>query len=532
MASESSSLWEVGAEAVREGYGFFLGNTISTAILAIGSIVIARLLGSEAYGLYSLSFVFPSILVLFTSLGIDQSIIKYLSEYASKRMYMRIRELFQVSLLFKLGLGLAATTLLYYSSDMLASLILQRPYIGALLKLSSLLVLFQTLYTLSSSLFIGLGRASLAGAIATLQAVVKVSAIILLLILGLGLWGAVFGHVFGYVIAAIAGLVAGFLLTRIRSDDDFDGSASSKAALIKPLIVYGLPLYASTILTVISSQYVNIVLANFASNVEIGSYAVAMNLSSIIMLVIMPIATVLYPSFSRVEVIEESSLPRAFELAVRYSILLVAPTSLFVSAFSKELVDVIYGEGFELASSYLSLYALLYLAYPLLSVAVSYFNGTGLPKKTFLANLLIFSFILAASPMLAVAFKVMGVVAAVVLANLVGILYATFFVVRKQGITLRGRQLVRIYLSALSSILLTILIIRELHLGGILALLLGGIIFLFLYLTLTAALNALDEIDYLNLRRMLGGLALVGRLAILALNYMEFLNKHVKLFRR
>jgi len=362
--------------------------------------------------------------------------------------------------------------------------------------------------------------------------VVKVSAIILLLILGLGLWGAVFGHVFGFLIAAIAGLVAGFLLTRIRSDNDFDGSASSKVALIKPLIGYGLPLYASTILTVISSQYVNIVLANFASNVEIGSYAVAMNLSSIIMLVIMPIATVLYPSFSRVEVIEESSLPRVFELAVRYSILLVAPTSLFVSAFSKELVDVIYGEGFELASSYLSLYALLYLAYPLLSVAVSYFNGTGLPKKTFLANLLIFSFILAASPMLAVAFKVMGVVAAVVLANLVGILYAMFFVVRKQGITLRGRQLVRIYLSALSSILLTILIIRELHLGGILALLLGGMIFLFLYLTLTAALSALDEIDYLNLRRMLGGLALVGRLAILALNYMEFLNKHVKLFRR
>lgn len=361
---------------------------------------------------------------------------------------------------------------------------------------------------------------------------VKVSAIIFLLILGLGLWGAVFGHVFGYLIAAITGLVTGFLLTRIRSDEGAGGSASSKAALIKPLIGYGLPLYASTILTVISSQYVNIVLANFASNIEIGSYAVAMNLSSILTLILMPIAAVLYPSFSKVEVIKESSLPRVFELAIRYSILLTAPTSLFVSAFSRELVDVIYGKGFELASSYLSLYALLYLAYPLLLVAVSYFNGTGLPKNTFLANLLIFSFIIAASPLLAVAFKVLGVVAAVVLANLLGIFYATYFVVRKQGMILKGKQLIKIYLGALSSIILTLAILREIRLDAIPALLLGGAAFLFLYLTLTAILNALDEIDYINLKRMLGGLILVGKPVMLALNYMEFLNKHVKLFRR
>jgi len=54
MPSDSPSLWRIGAETAREGYGLFLGNTISTIILAIGSI--ARLLGSEGYGLLFAGF--------------------------------------------------------------------------------------------------------------------------------------------------------------------------------------------------------------------------------------------------------------------------------------------------------------------------------------------------------------------------------------------------------------------------------------------------------------------------------------------
>ena len=113
MPSDSPSLWRIGAETAREGYGLFLGNTISTIILAVGSIAIARLLGSENYGLYSLSLTIPSILVLFTSLGVDQSLIKYVSEYSSKELYSDVRGMFQASLLFKLVTGGFTTIIVY-----------------------------------------------------------------------------------------------------------------------------------------------------------------------------------------------------------------------------------------------------------------------------------------------------------------------------------------------------------------------------------------------------------------------------------
>lgn len=94
-------------------------------------------------------------------------------------------------------------------------------------------------------------------------------------------------------------MIAGFLLTRIQTSSSAGEFSLSRISLIKPLIIYGLPLYGSTILTVAVLQYNNIILANFASNVEIGSYAAARNLSTITLLVAMPIATVLYPSSQR-----------------------------------------------------------------------------------------------------------------------------------------------------------------------------------------------------------------------------------------
>jgi len=54
-------------------------------------------------------------------------------------------------------------------------------------------------------------------ALATLQALVKISLIIALLLLGFQTWGAVLGHVSGYVAAAITGLSISIFMLRDRN---------------------------------------------------------------------------------------------------------------------------------------------------------------------------------------------------------------------------------------------------------------------------------------------------------------------------
>jgi len=531
MPSDSPSLWRIGAETAREGYGLFLGNTISTIILAIGSIAIARLLGSENYGLYSLSFIIPSMLILFTGLGVDQSLIKYVSEYSSKELYSDVRGMFQASLLFKLVTGAFTTIIVYLLAGSLASNLLNRPYMTPLLQISSLLILFQALYTLCSNLFIGLGRASISGALATLQALVKVSLIIALLLLGFQTWGAVFGHVSGYVAAAITGLSISMLMLRDRNRSQGRRSIP-QISHVKSLISYGLPLYASTIFTVMAQQYNNVVLAWFASNAQVGSYVAAINLSTIIMLVSTPIASVLYPSFSRLEVMGRDKLSKAFELAVKYSILLIAPTAMFVSAFSKDLVVTVYGEGFRSAIPYLSLYAAFCSIIPLLSVELSYFNGVGLPRKTLASTIISFLVILPLSPILAYFLNVIGVIIAIIISQLAAMIYATNLIIKMEMIHLNSRQILKIYLASAASAAISSITSSAISSHPLPSLIIGGILFLSSYITLTALLRALDEEDYLNLSRILGGLRLVGRLARAAISYMRLIDERLSRSRK
>ena len=55
MEPMSEKLTDIAENSVRGGFFLFAGNALSTIILAVGSILIARLLGPEDYGLYNIT---------------------------------------------------------------------------------------------------------------------------------------------------------------------------------------------------------------------------------------------------------------------------------------------------------------------------------------------------------------------------------------------------------------------------------------------------------------------------------------------
>lgn len=73
----SDKLTEIAEDSARGGFFLFTGNALSLIILAVGSIIIARLLGPENYGVYSLSLVVPSILAGLIDFGISSALIRF-----------------------------------------------------------------------------------------------------------------------------------------------------------------------------------------------------------------------------------------------------------------------------------------------------------------------------------------------------------------------------------------------------------------------------------------------------------------------
>ena len=109
----------VDREVVSEGFGFFVGNSVSTLVLGLGSIVLARLLGADGYGLYGLSFVVPSILFLGASLGVNFAVVRFVSAAHAKGRFREISNVFNVALLFRALVGLILSVLGIFFSDFL-----------------------------------------------------------------------------------------------------------------------------------------------------------------------------------------------------------------------------------------------------------------------------------------------------------------------------------------------------------------------------------------------------------------------------
>jgi O-antigen/teichoic acid export membrane protein len=62
---DESDIVQIAEYSAHGGYYLFVGNTLSTGILTMNSIIVARLLGPADYGLFSLLIGIPS---LFTAL--------------------------------------------------------------------------------------------------------------------------------------------------------------------------------------------------------------------------------------------------------------------------------------------------------------------------------------------------------------------------------------------------------------------------------------------------------------------------------
>ena len=130
---------------VRGSFALFVGSFVSLFVMAAGSILVARMLSPSDYGLYGVSLILPDLFLLFSGWGIDSALIRFLARYRAEGDRGMIRVLERVALLFKFGVGGVLSLALFLSADFLAAVLLRRPGAGGLVRLASLLVLFQSL---------------------------------------------------------------------------------------------------------------------------------------------------------------------------------------------------------------------------------------------------------------------------------------------------------------------------------------------------------------------------------------------------
>lgn len=479
MADE---LVKVAEDSTRSGFFLISGTALATIIMAIASILIGRFLGPELYGQYALALVVPQLLFLLTDFGINQGIIKYAADHRAKGEEDQAARIIQHGTLFRILIGTTVSATTFALADLFAVFI-NRPNLTPYIRIVSLSIIFQVMFTTANSAFVGLDKTEYNALTTNIQAVAKAILSVTLVLLGFSVAGALIGYVGGYVIAAIA--AAGILFFKIAkpSRGIFKDSLTQN---LKTLTRYGFPLYISVLLTGFLPLYQNLLLAYFTTDADIGNFKAATNFIALISIVSMSITTALLPAFSKLNSSTTDKIKSFFKLANKYTCLLIVPTTTLIILYSKELVQIIYGSTFQLASLFLAIYSLLHFL-----VAIGYlnltslFNGLGetrITLKITLVNCLTFTVL---SPLLTLTSSVPGLIVASLFSNTIATSYASHIARKNFKIEFATSSIAKIYLISAISSVPPLLMLHFTSLPELLNVAIGGILYLFTYTTLT-----------------------------------------------
>jgi len=478
-----SDLSKVLEDSTRGGFYLTLGSVLSEVISAITVFIVARILGPELYGLYTITMIVPTFLFLFMMPGINQGIIRFSARLRAEGKTGRLRKLFIHALIFQMVLGLAASLISFAFSDLFATVMLNRPEATGYIQTISAMIILQVLYNVVISIFIGLDRTEYNTLATTTQAVTKAIVSPALVILGLSITGALTGNILSFLIAGLLGtyLFAFKICTPLKSLKEEEGGSFKED--LKMLISYGFPLSIATWISGFTLIYQNILLALFTSNLEVGNFKAAMNFTTIVTCLSLPIANTVLPAFSKLEKRDED-VKDFFKASVKYVSMMILPVSILLILYSKEIIQIMYGEDYQLAPMFLSLnilhYLLVGLGYLILG---GFFNGLGETRINLKTALLNGAVMISLAPILTWYLGVNGIIIATAFAAIVGTIYGLHVAKNKFKVKLGTRTMMRIYIVSFVSAI-PLLMIQRTPYSSLIKVTAGAIIYLAIYLLL------------------------------------------------
>ncbi|MDH5376662.1 MAG: flippase, partial [Candidatus Bathyarchaeota archaeon] len=405
--------------SARGGFSLFLGVSLSTVISAVAVFLVATLLTEDEYGLYTIAFIPPALFGLFRDWGINSAMIKYLAQYKSEDKTNEMRNVLASGLLFESALGILLSIISFSLAGFLATNVFNRPEIKIMIEIASVIILTNSLAIASQSTFIGFERMEFHSLTLICQSCLKAVLAPLLVLLGYGTLGAVLGQVMSVLITSTLAIVI-FYLVFYRKIHGPKNDGPNLSRTLRTMLRYGLPLSVSTILSGFLAQFYNFLMVIYSSNSIIGNYSIALNFSMLITFFTTPIATVLFPAFSKLDAEKEmETLRTVFQSSVKYAALFTIPATTAIIVLSEPLVFTLFGQKYSHAPLFLTLYAVNFLYTGLGSLSLGNFlNGQGKTKFTLKLTLLTISIGLPLSTILIPKFGITGLIATTLVAGI------------------------------------------------------------------------------------------------------------------
>lgn len=506
----------------------FFGVATSTAIMAVGTIILARLLSPDEYGLYSIALI-PSLMFgLFRDFEVNSAMTKYIAQFRSLEKDENVREVIVAGLTFETVTGLTLSLLCLFTANLIASIIFRRPESSLLITTVSVSIFAGALLMVSQSSFVGVERMGLNSFIMICQSTAKTAMSVLLVFIGYGALGAVMGYTLSSVVAGVIGLATLYLFVfrNLRSKKrGFDVFKN-----LKTMLRYGLPLSVSTILSGFLTQFYGFMMAFFCSDLLIGNYQITVNFGVLLTFLTIPVSTVLFPAFAKLDPQNEPQiLETVFVSSVKYTALLLVPATIAVMVLSRPMISTLFGEKWVFAPIFLIFYVVgnLFAALGSLSMA-GLLAGLGETKMLMKLRVLAVVLGIPLAFILIPTFRIFGVIFGTLISGIPSLFWGLYWIRKRYRAKVDFKSSTRILAASAIAAIPTYLSLNFLSAAEWVRLIAGGIIFLAIYIFAIPVVGAVDQTDINNLRKMLSGLGIISRLVNIPLAILEESTKRIR----
>ena len=513
---------EMGKTSATGSFQLLIGVAGSTVIMAVGTLILGKLLTSDELGLYGIVLVPSTLINMFRDWGINSAMTKYIANFRASTKDEEIHDIIIAGLIFEVAAGLALSFLSLFLASFIASTVFHRPESASYIAIVSVSIISGSLLAASQSGFVGFERMGLNSFTLICQSIVKTAVGPLLVILGYSVLGAVIGYTLSFIAAGIIGLATFyFILFRPLRKKATKNSNITKT--LRTMLKYGVPLSIASILGGILGQIYAFMIVPLTSNAMYGNYTAAVNFSVLLTFFTIPIGTVLFPAFAKLDPQNEHELLRnVFASSVKYTSILLVPATMALMALSGPMIGTLYGEKYVYGPFFLTIYVIGNLFVVLGSLSSGgLLSGLGETRILLKQSILTLAIGLPLGVVLIPMFGITGLIIASIFAGLPSMFWGLYWIWKHYKAKADFQSSAKILAASAIAASAAYLPTYFLNTANWIKLVIGLIIFLTVYILGAPILGAISQPDINNLRTMFSGIGIVSKIINLPLNAAE-----------
>ncbi len=332
-------------KVIARGAGLvFLGFLISKPLAYLYRVVLARFLGPEELGIFSMGLAVVGIVTVFGAIGLYQGVLHFVVVYQSKGQPEKVRGTVLGSLKIQLITSLVAAAFMFFAAEVIAIDIFQQPGLVLVLKLLALTIPFQII--VSNFMILAQAFKKIEYKVLLRNLLENIAKLVLtfwLVFIGLGAVGASLA----LALAGAFALAVSFVLIQKRVFSIF-ASGEKTVYNLKELFGYSWPLFAVGFFMLIMGNIDTISLGILNTAYNTGIYNVATPTARILEIpsfalaaLFLPVVTGLYANKKMDE------LGRTYKTVTRWLFSTTFPCTLFALLFAKEILSTMFGSVYS-----------------------------------------------------------------------------------------------------------------------------------------------------------------------------------------